>query len=194
MPTQPTHDSTSYRQVVYTGGRILQADELNLVQSIAKDPLGDIFNDGATLNAQVAFVGNTASLAVVDPANPIMEVFLNGRFEIIKSSVLTPVTLPLGPVEGTLAYVYANYILWKVTSDGANSTIVDPSLVDSAVAAPGADRGQIQVYVGADDQGALATNMLARNTSPIVVATLQWHSGAWVVTRSEERRVGKESR
>ena len=85
MPTQPSHDSTSYRQVVYTGGRILQADELNLVQSITKDPLGDIFNDGALLNAKVAIVGNTASLAVVDPANPVMKVFVNGGFEIIKS-------------------------------------------------------------------------------------------------------------
>jgi hypothetical protein len=182
MPTQPSHDSTSYRQVVYTGGRILQADELNLVQSITKDPLGDIFDDGALLNAKVAIAGNTASLAVVDPANPVMKVFVNGGFEIIKSGALTPVILPSGPVEGTLAAVYANFILWKVTSDGANNTIADPSLVDSAIAEPGADRGQIQVYVGADDHQALATNMLARNTAPIVVAALQWHSGAWAVT------------
>ena len=185
MPIQPSIiDQTKYREVKFLGGRILQASELQRLEDLQRDApsqgkfeLGALFDPGASLNARVQIVaqsgGYTVTLLPVDNAKPMM-VFVRGAFEAFTAPAMTFYTKAAGLTD----QVFVNYIVWRVTPDGAGGTLSDLSLVDGVTGEQTAEMGQIQTVVGADDSGNpdIAT-MFDRNTLPIPMFTLTWQTG-----------------
>lgn len=178
MPTQPASiDTTKYRQVEYISGRILQARELLLQQSLESDSpangkfdLGSLYKTGATMNVRAVINGGSVSLVPIDSANPML-VYLNGSWE----AFTTPVMTFQPQANGLRNTIYLNYVLWRVSATGAAGSLTDPSLIDTDTQQPAAEMGQLQIYVGANDSGAVDTAlMFDRNTTPIPMIILQW--------------------
>jgi hypothetical protein len=178
MPIQPNLiDISKYRRAEFVGARILQARELNQMNDLAGDvpaggkyDLGAVFVTGGLLNVQVQVSGNTVSLLPINPAEPML-VYLNGAFEVFTAGPIsfTP------KAAGTFDNIFCNYVYWRVTFDGANSTLRDTSLIDAITGQPTAEMAQVQVTFGADDHGAIDTvKMFDRNTVALPSVVLQW--------------------
>ena len=188
-PTRNSLDANMYREVTYFGGRILQASELQFMEDLRGDSannwatrhrfeLGGLFNNGSTMNVAVSIASGMVTLSPVDSSQPML-VFVNGAFEAFTAA---PVTFSTAS-DGTTVYIYINYVLWRVSSDGHDATLTDVTLVDSTTGEATAEMGQLQVYVktdGSDDSGVVDPLLmlpLGRNTAPIPMVTLQWNAG-----------------
>lgn len=159
-----------YRVVDWLGGRILESRELMTLQSILHgvDPNGNmvtydldqLYRPGATQNITLTISGLTVSFGPTNSALP-MVVFVRGRWEVLKSTDLPPVTL-----SSTQTQIFLNYALTIVTS------AQDPSLVDATTGQATADMGELDFVIGTTDTSSVALNtstQLEKNTSPIVM-------------------------
>jgi hypothetical protein len=190
MPTQPTVDTTKYRQVQFQGGRILQAREVSQVQNNAGDQpskgsfvLGALYSQGATLNVLPVITNGSGSATITLQAKTALQptlVFVNNRFEQIPAGV--SMTVAQGAENASFA-CYVNWVLWRVTATGDRGSLTDPTLVDATTGETVAEMGQLQIYCGADDSGPVPAptgtsyTILARNTAPILMFAFQWKSG-----------------
>jgi len=145
--TKPTSiDASKYRRVKYLGGRILQARELELMQSLDKDvpnkgkyEIGAIYQPGTLLNVRFIISTATVTPVKVDSAKPML-VFVNGQFEAFTAPPCRFTARPAGQTDK----LYVNFVLWRVTSNGENATLSDVALVDASTLEPTAEMGQIQ--------------------------------------------------
>ncbi len=159
-----------YRVVDFLGGRILESREMMTLQSMTHgvDPSGNtvtldldqLYRPGATQNITVTTSGLTASFSPTQGTLP-MTAFIRGRWEVLQSGDLPPVTLSSGQT-----HIYLNYQIRIVTSTE------DASLVDATTGAATANMGELDLVIGATDTSAVALNgttQLEKNTSPIVM-------------------------
>src|SRR6476661_2593551 len=94
----PARNSALDRQIDFIPNRVLQAQELERLQSIEDKSdvagIGAMFRNGGTLNVKPVITGYSVSLEPINPAVP-MFVFVNNRFE-----TFTPVVLNLAGQAG----------------------------------------------------------------------------------------------
>lgn len=166
-------DNTRYRYVDFIGGRILEAREMLALQNMTEgvDTSGNVvvhdlnalYREGATLNVHAVITTGTTTvtLSPIDNTQP-MQVFLHGRWETLRSGDAPTLTLASGQLT-----LYLNWALNVITSSD------DPSLVDGTTGEATANMGELDFSVSATDTSAtaLGPNQLAKNTSPIVIAS-----------------------
>ena len=164
-------DNTRYRVVDFLGGRILESREMMTLQSIAEglDPSGNIvvqdlnalYREGATLNVQAVITTGTTTvtLAPINTALP-MQVFVHGRWEILRTGDAPAVTLTSGQTN-----LYLNWALNIITS------VQDATLVDPTTGEPTANMGELDFSMSATDTSAtaLTSGQLAKNTAPVIL-------------------------
>lgn len=173
--------SANYRYVEYTGGRILQARELNDVEnseaSRRRAILASIFREGAILNLSAAIQGNGVALSKRAPLEPL-SIVINASCEPIDEAV---VALP--PVKPSGADIlYAHWVLWRVTADGLHNgtpgCLVDESLIDAATNEKVSERGQLQVILSFDaalsSEAIDPVRMISKSTAPLSVLRIVW--------------------
>lgn len=185
----PARNSLNDRELRFIPNRIVKADELIRIQSMAltrdERGLGGLFGEGGTLNVGVTVAGTSVNLVPEIPGKP-MRVFISGSWETIQ-----PATFALNPskVSGE-DILYANWVLWRVTADGEDGTIADASLVDVSSSEKVAEVGQLELTVGLTDNSAVALNantQLAKNTTPLVVFRLARGEGGSITVNVPAR-------
>lgn len=169
-------NQSRYRVVNWLGGRILESRELMALQAIlegvnASDAqvvydLNGTFLTGATQNISLSISGRTVTFSQTNGSYPMM-IFVRGRWEVMASGDLPPITLTTS--QGT---VYLNYSLDLVTYNGAGGTLTDATLVDTTTSQPTAEMGQIDFTIGVSDTSGVSLNsalQLEKNTTPIIL-------------------------
>jgi hypothetical protein len=164
-------DSSRYRLINFYGGRILESREMMELQTIERGvdangnpvafDLDGIYRPGSTMNVTASVTGLTVTLGATNPALPML-LFIRGRWETLRNSDITPITLSAGQT-----HIYMNYAIRQVTSTE------DPSLVDTTTGQPTADMGELDFNLSNVDTSAvaLASNQFEKNTSPIILFT-----------------------
>jgi hypothetical protein len=109
-PRTPSQD----RVINFVGGRILDAVELNRLQTLdqtseAQLGLGALYAVGGTANLTIQVSGTDVLLSPTDSSAPI-EVFIRGCWEAVPPATLS---YDPGKTVGT-DYVFLNYTVWRV--------------------------------------------------------------------------------
>lgn len=173
--------SINYRKVEFIGGRILQARELNDLQTSEaarrQDTLSSIFRNGAAFNLDAAIVGNGVTLRRKS-ATERLAIVLNASCESLDE---TTVLLPAPKASG-VDILYAHWVLWRVTPDGLHNgtpgCLTDSSLIDAATNEKAAERAQFQMVLSFDAslsaEALDPVRMLAKSTAPVPVLEIVW--------------------
>lgn len=175
----PSLNRSLFRRIKYIAGRILQANELEVLQNLERNAsqrgMGSLYRPGATLNTSVQITGNQVALTPKVQSQPMM-VFINGTFESFTAGAFSFTTKS----PGTRDFLYLNYTVWRVTQDGSQgATIADATLTDSQTGESVAEMGQLEITISqSSTHGAVdASQMLDRNTTPIILFAFEWQQG-----------------
>lgn len=199
MPaTQPTiANPAAYRQIEFVAGRILQAREVQSVQSLIGDEpaentyqFGALFPQGMPLNITptISMSGGvaTVTLTATNSHQPML-VYVNNRFERVDTS--GPVTVTYSSAaNGTVVTLYANWVLWRVTYNGDRGSIQDATLVDSDTQEAVGELGQLALYFGPDYSASVPNptgtsyTIFNQNTTPLPMFTFTWQNSVLVWT------------
>lgn len=180
LTNRDLQNSGNYRYIQFEGGRILQAAELNDLQSEAsarkRYASASMFVDGALANVKAVIAGNGITLSKTVPAEPWMMVLINGEWEPFNQTTLL---LPAVKVTG-LDTLYLHWTLWKVTADGAAGSLADPALVDGVTNEAVAERGQLQFTfsftTALSDEAIDPARMISKSTVAIPVLQIAWEA------------------
>lgn len=164
-------DQTRYRQFQFEGARILEAREVNDTQYMAQGVAFDdatvssypgstaVYRQGAVFNMKAVATGLTVVLSAINNTLPML-VFVRDRWEAVKTPEIETLTF-----NGTQTKIFLNWQLIIRTSTD------DSTLVDQLTNQATANAGELILDISLTDISAvsLASNQLAKNTSPIVI-------------------------
>lgn len=179
-----------YRYVDFIGGNILDASNVQLLQSILSTQpsnletigatgLSQVYQQGTLLNAVFNITGTGAGTVIVmTHANTNYPIFVlvNGQFESLGNTVTIAGSQP---TSGAAEDLYLNWSLNIITS------ALDPTFVDGETGEPTIEAGQIALDVDwSDTSGASLdpSTQFAKNTATIILATFDFNASPTTVT------------
>lgn len=164
MPSNPS----LYRYINFIGGNILDASNVLLLQTelqrLGGNGVGQIYAQGALLNAVFNIAGTSISFV---KANPSFNIFalINNQFESLGASV------SIGGSQPTVGASNPLYLNW---SYDIKTSVDDPTFIDGITGEPTVQAGQLSFNVSWTDTSGTALNpvtQFAKNTSPLILAT-----------------------
>jgi hypothetical protein len=168
-----------YRYIDFIGGNILDASNVTLLQTelqgLGSQGLGQLYEQGALLNAIFNITGSTIVFTHANTSYPIY-VFVNGQFESLGNTVTITGSQP---VSGAANQLYLNWS-WDIKTSTDDSTFVDGTTGQSTI-----ETGQLSLAASWTDTSGTSLNpstQFAKNTSPIILATFNMSGSPVTVT------------